>query len=162
MAEKRDEEQTVATNRRARHDYEILASYEAGIALTGTEVKSLRESRASLVDGYAEVRDGEVWMLNVHIPEYSQGSWPNHPARRRRKLLLHRLEIARIANRLDEHGVTLIPLRLYFKGGRAKVELAIARGKRDYDKRQTLRKRQDDLEARRAMRAANRQSTLRS
>jgi SsrA-binding protein len=162
MAEKRDEEQTVATNRRARHDYEILASYEAGIALTGTEVKSLRESRASLVDGYAEVRDGEVWMLNVHIPEYSQGSWTNHPARRRRKLLLHRLEIARIANRLDEHGVTLIPLRLYFKGGRAKVELAIARGKRDYDKRQTLRKRQDDLEARRAMRAANRQSTLRS
>jgi SsrA-binding protein len=161
MAEKRDEEQTVATNRRARHDYEILASYEAGIALTGTEVKSLRESRASLVDGYAEVRDGEVWMLNVHIPEYSQGSWTNHPARRRRKLLLHRLEIARIANRLDEHGVTLIPLRLYFKGGRAKVELAIARGKRDYDKRQTLRKRQDDLEARRAMRAANRQSTLR-
>jgi SsrA-binding protein len=161
MAEKRDEEQTVATNRRARHDYEILASYEAGIALTGTEVKSLRESRASLVDGYAEVRDGEVWMLNVHIPEYSQGSWTNHPARRRRKLLLHRLEIARIANRLDEHGVTLIPLRLYFKGGRAKVELAIARGKRDYDKRQTLRKRQDDLEARRAMRTANRQSTLR-
>ncbi|MFT8636535.1 MAG: SsrA-binding protein SmpB [Pseudoclavibacter sp.] len=161
MAEKRDEEQTVATNRRARHDYEILASYEAGIALTGTEVKSLRESRASLVDGYAEVRDGEVWMLNVHIPEYSQGSWTNHATRRKRKLLLHRLEIARIANRLDEHGVTLIPLRLYFKGGRAKVELAIARGKRDYDKRQTLRKRQDDLEARRAMRAANRQSTLR-
>ena len=161
MADTGAEERTVATNRRARHDYELLARYEAGIALTGTEVKSLREGHASLVDGYAEVRDGEVWMMNVHIPEYSQGSWTNHATRRKRKLLLHRLEIARIASRLDERGLTLIPLRLYFKDGRAKVELALARGKRDYDKRQTLRKRQDDLEARRAMRAANRQGSPR-
>ncbi|MCH4250244.1 MAG: SsrA-binding protein SmpB [Microbacteriaceae bacterium] len=150
------EERTVATNRRARHDYAVLASVEAGLVLTGTEVKALREGKASLVDGYAEIRDGEAWMLNVHIPEYSQGSWTNHATRRKRKLLLHRQEITRLARHLDERGVTLIPMRLYFRDGRAKVDLAVAKGLRDYDKRQVLRKKQDDREARRAMRAANR------
>lgn len=146
----------VATNRRARHDYLILDTYEAGISLTGTEVKSLREGRASLVDGYAEVENGEVWLRNAYIPEYLQGSWTNHATRRKRKLLLHKQEITRLSSKSDASGVTIIPLRLYFKGSHAKVEIAIARGKRDYDKRQTLRKRQDEMEAKRAMSRVNR------
>lgn len=141
----------VATNRKARHDYHILDTYEAGLVLVGTEVKSLRAGRASLVDGFASVGAGEVWLERVHIPEYSQGTWTNHEPRRRRKLLLHRAEIAKIADAVREKGLTLVPLSLYFSDGRAKVELALARGKRDYDKRQALKERQDSREAARAM-----------
>ena len=141
----------VATNRKARHDYHVEDVYEAGIVLTGTEVKSLRAGRASLVDGFASVSGGEVWLEGVHIPEYTQGTWTNHAPRRKRKLLLHRTEIDRLAATTREKGLTLVPLSLYFKDGRAKIELAVARGKREYDKRQALRERQDRREAQRAM-----------
>src|SRR5829696_8567340 len=143
----------IAQNKKARHDYSILDTYEVGLVLTGTEVKSLRAGRASLVDGFATVDDGEVWLQHVHIPEYAQGTWTNHAPRRKRKLLLHRTEIDRLESRTREKGQTIVPLSLYFLDGRAKVEIALARGKREYDKRQTLRERQDNLEAQRAMRA---------
>ena len=128
----------IASNRKAYHDYSIEDTWEAGVVLTGTEVKALRAGRASLVDGFAEVEGGEVWMVGVHIAEYSQGTWTNHAPRRRRKLLLHRSEIDRIERKISEKGFTLVPLSLYFKDGRAKVEIGLARGKRQYDKRQTL------------------------
>jgi SsrA-binding protein len=128
----------IAQNRKARHDYAIEDVYEAGMVLMGTEVKSLRAGRASLVDSYATVRDGEVWLENLHIPEYTQGTWTNHEPRRRRKLLLHREEIAKLVGKTKESGLTLVPLQLYFKDGKVKVEIALARGKRAYDKRQTL------------------------
>ena len=142
----------IASNRKARHDYTVVDTYEAGIALMGTEVKALREGRASLVDGYATIDDGEVWLQGVHIAEYAQGTWTNHAPRRKRKLLLHREEIDRLEAKTREKGQTIIPLSLYFLDGRAKVEIALARGKREYDKRQALRERQDNLEAVRAMR----------
>lgn len=148
--------QLIAQNRKARYNYEILDTYEAGLVLTGTEVKSLRAGRASLTEGYAEVRDGEVWLRNVHIPEYDQGSWTNHEPRRSRKLLLHRDEIARLIGKTQEKGLTLIPLSLYFKDGYAKVELALARGKKVHDKRRTIIERQARLEAERAMARARR------
>jgi len=141
----------VATNRKARHDYHLDDTFEAGIVLMGTEVKALRAGRASLVDGFVSVDDGEVWLENVHIPEYSQGTWTNHTPRRKRKLLLHRMEILRLQQATREKGMTIVPLSLYFKDGRAKVEIAVARGKRQYDKRQTLREQQDRREADRAM-----------
>ncbi|MBI4939897.1 MAG: SsrA-binding protein SmpB [Actinobacteria bacterium] len=141
----------VASNRKARHDYHIDDTYEAGIVLMGTEVKALRAGRASLVDGYASVDNGEIWLEGVHIPEYAQGTWTNHAPRRKRKLLLHRLEIDKLASQAKEKGFTIIPLQLYFRGGRAKVEIGLARGKKEYDKRQTLRERQDRREADRAM-----------
>ena len=141
----------VATNRKARHDYHIDDVYEAGLVLTGTEVKSLRAGRASLVDAFASVSEGEVWLERVHIPEYTQGTWTNHEPRRRRKLLLHREEIERLAADTRERGLTIVPLALYFKDGRVKVEIGIARGKKNYDKRQALRERQDRREADRAM-----------
>jgi SsrA-binding protein len=137
----------VAQNRKARYDYHVEDTYEAGLVLTGTEVKSLRAGRASLVDGFAEVADDEVWLHGVHIPPYTQGTWTNHEPRRKRKLLLHRREIERIAARVNEKGFTLVPLSLYFKDGRAKVEIALARGKKSYDKRQAIAKRQADREA---------------
>lgn len=142
----------VASNRKARHDYTIEDVYEAGIVLSGTEVKALRAGRASLVDGYASIDRGEAWLENVHIPEYTEGTWNNHAPRRRRKLLLHREEILRLDAKVREKGHTLVPLSLYFLDGRAKVEIALARGKREYDKRQTLREQQDKREAQRAMR----------
>jgi SsrA-binding protein len=142
----------IASNRRARHDYMIEDTYEAGIALTGTEVKSLRLGRASLADGFALVVDGEVWLHNVHIPEYISGTWTNHTPRRTRKLLLHRSEIDRLNRKLTEGGQTLIPLSLYFKDGKVKVELALARGKRTYDKRQDLAKKDAAREVERAFR----------
>lgn len=148
--------QLVARNRKARYNYEILDTYEAGLVLTGTEVKSLRAGRASITEGYAEVRDGEAWLRNVHIPEYDQGSWTNHEPRRSRKLLLHRTEIAKLIGKTQERGLTLVPLSLYFKDGYAKVELALARGKRVYDKRRTIMERQARLEAERAMARARR------
>lgn len=141
----------IATNRRARHDYLIEDVYEAGLVLTGTEVKALRAGRATLTDGYAVVDGGEAWLEAVHIPEYAQGTWNNHAPRRKRKLLLHREEIERLGEAVQAKGLTLVPLSLYFLGGRAKVEIAVARGKREYDKRQALRERQDTREAERAM-----------
>ena len=148
----------VATNRKARHDYHILDTYEAGMALMGTEVKSLREGRASLVDGFCVFYHDELYLEAVYIPEYLNGSWTNHSARRRRKLLLHREELNKISHKIRESGFTIVPLQLYFNDGRAKVEIAIARGKKDYDKRQTLREQQDKREALRAMRERNRGS----
>jgi SsrA-binding protein len=136
----------IASNRKARHDYEIFDTIEAGIVLTGTEVKSLRAGRATLVDGYATVSDDEVWLRGVHIAEYAEGTWTNHAPRRARKLLLHRMEISRLTSKLREKGVALIPLALYFKEGRVKVELGLARGKREYDKRQSIAKRDADRE----------------
>jgi SsrA-binding protein len=142
----------IARNKRARHDYAIEDTYEAGVALTGTEVKSLRHGRASLVDGFALVSDGEVWLHNVHIPEYTLGTWTNHTPTRTRKLLLHRGEIDRLIRKTTEQGLTLVPLSLYFKDGKVKVELAVARGKREYDKRQDLAKRDAAREVERAIR----------
>lgn len=142
----------IASNRRARHEYAIEDVLEAGIALTGTEVKSLREGRASLGDGFAQVYDGEVWLYNVHIPEYTMGTWTNHTPRRTRKLLLHRGEIERLIRKTSEQGLTLVPLSMYFKDGKVKVELALARGKRTYDKRQDLAKRDAAREVERALR----------
>ena len=146
----------VATNRKARHDYEILDTYEAGMVLMGTEVKSLREGRASLVDGFATFYNNELWLEAAYIPEYLNGSWTNHSARRRRKLLLHREQLEKIMRKTSESGFTIVPLQLYFLDGRAKVEIAVARGKREYDKRQSLREKQDNREALRAMRDKNR------
>jgi len=141
----------IARNRRAFHEYHIEDTYEAGLVLTGTEVKSLRAGRASRTDGFAEITDGEVWLHNVHIPEYTQGTWTNHTPRRIRKLLLHRQEIERLASKTAEQGLTLVPLSLYFKDGNAKVELALARGKRTYDKRQDLARRDAAREIDRAL-----------
>ena len=141
----------VASNRKARHDFHIDDVFEAGIVLTGTEVKALRAGRASLIDGFASIDGGEAWLENVHIPEYTEGTWTNHAPRRKRKLLLHAWEIKELAVKTRERGSTMVPLSLYFLDGRAKVEIALARGKKDYDKRQTLREQQDTREAQRAM-----------
>jgi SsrA-binding protein len=141
----------VAQNRRARHDYHIEDTFEAGLVLTGTEVKSLREGRASLIDGYAAVKDGEVWLHNVHIPEYTQGTWTNHEPRRARKLLLHREQIRKLSAKTQESGLTVIPLALYFKDGYAKVEIGVARGKKSYDKRHSIAEREAKRDAARAM-----------
>ena len=146
----------IAQNKKARHDYAIEDTYEAGLVLQGTEVKSLREGRANLTDGYAFIDKGEAFLDAVNIPQYSQGHWTNHSAKRTRKLLLHKDEIERLGHAASAGGYTLVPLRLYFSDGRAKVEIAIAKGKAEYDKRQTLRERQDKREAERAMRTRNR------
>lgn len=124
--------------------------------LTGTEVKSLRQGRASLVDGFVQIDDNEAWLHNVHIPEYAQGTWTNHSARRKRKLLMHRVEIDKLESKSQESGHTIVPLALYFKDGRAKVEIALAKGKKEYDKRQTLREQQDRRETDRAISAVRR------
>ena len=144
-------QKVIVSNRRARHDYSILDTYEAGLVLVGTEVKSLREGKASLADAFSTVDDGEVFLRNVHIPEYEQGSWTNHEPRRTRKLLLHRAEIQRLIGKTKESGLTLVPLSLYFSSGKVKVELALARGKRSYDKRQDLARRDADREVQRAL-----------
>ncbi|PRZ14546.1 SsrA-binding protein SmpB [Nesterenkonia sandarakina] len=150
----------VATNRRARHDYQILDKYEAGLVLTGTEVKSLREGTANLTDGFAGFSPGgELWLEQVTIPEYLNGTWTNHSARRKRKLLLHNKELVKISRQIEDPGLTIVPMSLYFKDGRAKVEIGIARGKREFDKRQTLRENQDNREAQRAMRYRNLRSS---
>lgn len=146
----------IAQNKKARHDYHILDTYEAGLVLTGTEVKSLRQGRASLVDGFVQLDDHEAWLHNVHVPEYSQGTWTNHSARRKRKLLLHREEIEKLESKSQETGHTIVPLALYFKDGRAKIEIALAKGKKEYDKRQTLREKQDRREAERVISAVRR------
>jgi SsrA-binding protein len=136
----------IASNKKARHDYAILKTYEAGIALVGTEVKSLRAGRVSLVDAFAQERDGEIMLYGLHIAEYGYGSWTNHQPRRTRKLLLRRVEIDRILEKLRETGLTLVPLSMYFENGWAKVELGLARGKRSYDKRQALAERDANRE----------------
>jgi SsrA-binding protein len=141
----------VAQNKKARHDYHIDDTFEAGLVLVGTEVKSLREGRASLADGFAEIDRGEAWLLNVHIPEYTQGTWTNHAARRKRKLLLHRSEIDKIERKVSEKGFTLVPLALYFKDGRAKVEIGVARGKKAYDKRHAIAERTANREKEQAL-----------
>ena len=140
----------IAQNRKARHDYAIEDTFEAGLVLVGTEVKSLRAGRASLVDGFASVDDGEAWLRNVHIPEYNEGSWTNHEPKRVRKLLLSRAEISKISNKLKESGLTLIPLSLYFLDGKVKVELGLARGRKNYDKRQAIAQKDAKREAARA------------
>jgi SsrA-binding protein len=146
----------IAQNKKARHDYHIEDVVEAGLVLTGTEVKSLRLGRASLVDAYAVQRGDELWLQGMHIPEYTHGTWTNHEPRRTRKLLLHRGEIEKLIRAVDQQGVSLIPLAVYFKDGYAKVELAVGRGKKAYDKRQAIAKRDADREARRALAERNR------
>ncbi|PXY17606.1 SsrA-binding protein [Prauserella sp. PE36] len=141
----------IASNRRARHDYSILDTYEAGVVLVGTEVKSLRDGKASLTDAFATVDDGEIFLRGLHIAEYAQGTWTNHAPRRTRKLLLHRGEIEKLIGKTKEGGVSLVPLSLYFKDGKVKVELALAKGKKAYDKRQSLAKRDAEREVARAM-----------
>ncbi|XVV13746.1 SsrA-binding protein SmpB [Actinoplanes sp. CA-131856] len=141
----------VASNRKARHDYSILDTYEAGLQLTGTEVKSLRAGRASLVDAFGQENYGELFLHGMHIPEYTQGTWTNHEPRRTRKLLLHREEIAKIRGKLRDDGVTLVPLQVYFNNGYAKVEIGLAKGKKSYDKRQDLAARDAQKEINRAV-----------
>ena len=141
----------VAQNRKARHDYQVDDTYEAGLVLVGTEVKSLRAGRASLVDGFAEIHQGEAFLHGVHIPEYTQGTWTNHEPRRVRKLLLNRAEIDKLESRVNERGFTLVPLSIYFKDGRAKVEIALARGKKSYDKRHALAEKQANREKQQAL-----------
>jgi SsrA-binding protein len=139
----------IAQNRKAYHDYYIDDTFEAGLVLTGTEVKSLRAGHASLIDGFAHIRDGEAWLAGVHIPEYTEGTWTNHTPRRERKLLLHREQIQRLIGKTKEGSTTLVPLSMYFKDGRVKVEIALARGKKTYDKRQALSERQSQREMQR-------------
>ncbi len=147
---------TLASNRKAYHDYIIEETIEAGIALTGTEIKAVRAGRANLKDGYAAIRDGEVWLLNVHISPWEGGNRENHDPLRARRLLLHRREINRLAQRIAEKGWTLVPLRIYLKNNRAKVELGLARGKKQYDKREAIAQRDSDRELRREVKEYSR------
>jgi len=147
----RRKNQVVATNRKARHNYSILETFEAGVALMGTEVKALREGQASLADAFATLDDGEIWLRNLHIPEYHAGSWTNHAPRRNRKLLLHRSEIDTLVGKIRDGNLTLVPLSLYFTDGKVKVELALARGKQTHDKRQDMARRDADREVNREL-----------
>lgn len=147
-----DGKKIIASNRRARHEYAIEDVVEAGLVLTGTEVKSLRAGRASLTDGFGQITDGEAWLHGVHIPQYTLGTWTNHEPRRTRKLLMHRKEIDKLSRSISERGLTLIPLSLYFSGGKVKIELGLARGKRTYDKRHDLAKRDAAREVERELR----------
>lgn len=153
MANKETITRTVATNRRARRDYFIDDTYEAGIALTGTEIKSVREGRVNLREGYAVIRAGEVWLMDVHISPYTHGGRENHEPKRARKLLLHRWEIDRLESKVVERGRTLVPLRIYLRDGLAKVEVGLARGKREYDKREAIAKRDAEREMRREIKS---------
>ncbi|WP_127783572.1 SsrA-binding protein SmpB [Rhodococcus sp. X156] len=141
----------IATNRKARHNYSIVDVFEAGVVLVGTEVKSLRDGKASLVDAFATVDNGEIWLRGLHIPEYTQGSWTNHAPRRSRKLLLHKSEIERLIGKTREGSLTLVPLSMYFQNGYVKVELALAKGKQAHDKRQDLAKRDMEREVTREL-----------
>ena len=142
----------IAQNKKARHDYAISDVLECGLVLTGTEVKSLRAGRASLIDGFAMINDGELWLMGVHIPEYTEGTWTNHTPRRDRKLLVHKQELRKLMGKLKDSGTTLVPLQLYFKDGKAKVEIAVAKGKKAHDKRETIKQRDWKREAGRIMR----------
>jgi SsrA-binding protein len=141
----------IAQNKKARHDYSIADVIECGMVLTGTEVKSLRAGRASLIDGFAMINDGELWLMGVHIPEYTEGTWTNHTPRRDRKLLVHKNELNKLIGKMKDSGTTLIPLQLYFKDGKAKVEIAIAKGKKAHDKREALKEREADREVSRSL-----------
>jgi SsrA-binding protein len=158
MSQQKDnkEEHNIVVNRKARHDFEILETYETGIALVGTEVKALRVGKANLKDSYAGLKDGEVWLFGVHISPYSHGNIFNHSPERDRKLLLHRREIRRLIGKTKETGLTLVPLRMYFKHGKAKVELGLARGKKQYDKREAIAKRDVERDVKREMRSRQR------
>jgi SsrA-binding protein len=147
----RDAVQSIARNKRARFDYEVLEQWEAGIVLTGTEVKSLRAGRATINEAYGVVKDGELWLLNMHVPPYAQGNQFNHEPTRTRKLLLRRREVRRLIGAVERQGLTLVPLELYFKGSHAKVRLALARGKKAHDKRETIRRREGEREIARAL-----------
>lgn len=149
-------EKVVATNREAYHNYHILETHECGIALTGTEVKSIREGRCNLKDSYGQIRQGEAWLLNAHISPYSHGNRENHEPLRSRKLLLHKREILKLASKAQEKGLTLVATKMYFKNGRIKVEIAVAKGKKLYDKRETERRREADREARATLKERNR------
>jgi SsrA-binding protein len=146
----------VATNRQASHRFEFLDKLECGLVLQGTEVKSLRNGSAQIKDGYASIHEGELWLYNVHIPPYGPAAHDNHDPERARKLLVHRRELDRLASQSAERGLTLVPLRLYFKGPRAKVEIAVARGKDRFDKRESIKKRETERDMQRALREANR------
>jgi len=141
----------IAQNKKARHDYSISDVLECGLVLTGTEVKSLRAGRASLIDGFAMVNDGELWLMGVHIPEYTEGTWTNHTPRRDRKLLVHKNELNKLIGKLKDSGTTLVPLQLYFKDGKAKVEIAVAKGKKAHDKREAIKEREADREVSRVV-----------
>lgn len=141
----------IATNRKAKHEYEFLDTFEAGLVLLGTEIKSIRAGRVSLQEGYVQVENGEAWLMNVHIAPYDPASRQNHEAKRRRKLLLHRREIDRLQGRVQEKGFTVVPTRLYLKDGRAKLEIALARGKKLYDKRQSIAERESKRQVERAL-----------
>ena len=159
MAEQTDREKArrvIAENRKARHDYHVLETWESGVALLGTEVKAIREGRVNLRDSYAKVENGEVWMLNVHISPYSHRGYAQHAEMRQRKLLLHAHEIRKLVGRTKEKGLTLVPLELYFKNGRVKVLLALAKGKQAHDKRETIRRREVDRETRAAVKGRSR------
>jgi SsrA-binding protein len=157
--EREKAQRVVADNRKARHDYHILETYEAGVALLGTEVKAIREGRVNLRDSYARTDGGEVWMVNVHISSYSHRGYADHAEMRQRKLLLHRHEIRKLIGRTAEKGLTLVPLQMYFKNGRIKVLVGLARGKQAHDKRETIRRREVDRETRSAMKFARRKSS---
>lgn len=146
----------VAQNKKARHDYSIEDVFEAGLVLTGTEVKSLRAGRANLTDGYGMIEDGELWLRGIHIPEYDQGTWTNHEPRRPRKLLLHAHEINRLIGKTKQSGLTLVPMQMYFKDGKAKVEIGLGRGRKAHDKRQAIAEREAKRDAERAVAAARR------
>ena len=152
-ADEKTETEPIARNKRARHEYHILETWEAGLALTGTEVKALRAGKANLTDAFGVVKDGEVYLLNLHISPYEQGNIFNHDPTRTRKLLLHRREIRRMIGAVERQGLTLVPLELYFRRGRAKVALALAKGKQAHDKREAIRARESDREARAAIKA---------
>jgi SsrA-binding protein len=148
--------QILAQNRAADHLYFLLDRFECGLELTGTEVKAIRAGKANLKDGYAAIRDGEVWLLNCHISPYEHGSYDNHEALRKRKMLLHKLEIRKLTGKTVEKGLTLIPTKLYLKGGRIKCEIALAKGKKLWDRRETIKRKQSDREARQAMKQRSR------
>lgn len=156
-----DAKKIIARNKRAAYDFHLLDTFEAGLSLQGTEVKALRIGRASLAESWVEIeRDGQAYLQGAHIPEYLNGTWTNHAPKRRRKLLLHKFELAKLSIAVEAKGMTIVPTELYFVGGRAKVEISLARGKQEWDKRETIKRRQDDLEARRALAAVNRRSRI--
>ena len=156
MPQPPDASRPIAENRKAFHDYHVLETFEAGVALLGTEVKAIREGRVNLRDSYARLDRGEAWLLNVHISPYSHTGYAHHEERRERKLLLHRFELRKLTGRVAEKGLTLVPLRMYFKKGRVKVALGLAKGKREYDKRETIRRREVDRETRAAVKERQR------
>ena len=151
MKKRKTKDAPLAQNKKARHDYQILETLEAGLVLTGTEIKSVRERRINLKDGFAQIHNGEAWLMNVHISEYTQGNRFNHDPLRARKLLLHKKEIQKLTGQTSEKGITIVPLKVYLKHGFAKVLLGIAKGKHDYDKRETIKKRDQEREIRRTL-----------